>query len=208
MRLPDVRAALLCGELAAAGAAVPELWHRLGVLRTARLLCRLCLWKALAEPFRGLGPPADERERLSRRQCADLVLLDRALREVIDPATALQVCSAVTRAGAMAFLERMIPPLAGGEMAALAAGIARLFFNVEGEAHPSGASSFVFEVRRCRFVELLAAVGAPHLAPLLCEVDEVFFASGRRPIRLTRTQTLARGGHYCDFHFQWIGRNP
>lgn len=58
-----------------------------------------------------------------------------------------------------------------------------------------------FDVERCRFVELLGAVGEPQLAPLLCEADELFFDGRRRLVRLRRTGTLAQGAARCDLRF-------
>lgn len=152
-----------------------------------------------------LGPPTDERDRLSRRQCGPAVLLYRTLLEE----TTMERARAITReaviAGAMPFLDVMIPPLSVSELAAQAPELARRFFNAEGEAQVvDDGTAVTFDVYRCRFVELLSAAGASELTSLFCEVDRMFFDGKRRPVAMYRRLTLAGGDERCDFRFEAI----
>ena len=61
--------------------------ERLGWVGAAKVLASLGVARARGEPFGRLGPPASERERLTRVQAADLVLLHRALVNVLLNAT-------------------------------------------------------------------------------------------------------------------------
>ena len=141
-------------------------------------------------------------DRRSRRQCTSLVLLDRALRRRIGADASFALAREAVRAGALPFLEAMIPRVSADELGELAQALVERFFNADGEAavDPSG-EAFTYTVRRCRFVELLAAADASHLAPLFCEADNLFFDGGRRGVRLERSETLASGGRRCDFRF-------
>jgi hypothetical protein len=191
-------------EGVAARALVGELRRRLGWLGAGQVLARLALDKLRGEPFARLGPPADDRERLSRRQCGDLVLIFRALTERAGGEVAVEVARATMLAAAPAFLEAMVPPLSAVALAERAPELAASFFNAEGQGRRDG-DAYLFDVRRCLFVELLAAVDASELAPLFCEVDELFFDGRRRPLVLKRSGTLARGQRICDFRFEPVG---
>ena len=107
-------------------------------------------------------------------------------------------------AGAVPFLDAMLPPMDEDAMRQLAPRLAESFFNAEGHGEPTSDGGFAFDVRRCRFVELLGAVGAPHLGPLFCEADNVFFDGKRRRLVLHRSQTIAGGAANCDFRFKPI----
>ncbi len=188
-------------------AAVGPLWRalrqELGTLRAARVIGAVLRGKMRSEPFAALGPPQDECDELSRKQCGDAVLIYRTVARLADDETALRVVRAAIVAGGVRFLDEMIPPLPSSDLGAFAREIASRFFNAESE---TGAAeddqSFEMTVTRCRFVELLAAVDASKLAPLFCEVDSVYFGGGERPIKLGRTKTLATGGDCCDFRFE------
>lgn len=197
----SIERALARAERRGARLAARLLWRSLGAFGFFRTLGRLVWSKAKREPFRELGPPEDERERLSRRQTRDIIILFRALRAEVGSERALELCrELVVRAG-LTFLDEMIPASIPDDAEALATELAGQFFNAEGDVEIEGDRVLKFNVRRCRFVEIFARVGHSELAPLFCAVDSAFFESGRRPIRLGRTKTLARGGSECDFVF-------
>jgi len=202
-RQQTVLAALRRGELAAVKALLGALLRRLSFRDTVRVMLLVGRDKLRGEPFAHLGPPRDERDRLSRRQCGDLVLLDRALRRIADAETALAIARQTAHAGAVPFLDAMLPDLDAARLRAVAPTLVGSFFNAEGLARINEERrELTFTVERCRFVELLREVDAPHLTPLLCEADDVYFGRQRRPIRMTRTQTLGTGGDCCDFRFR------
>jgi hypothetical protein len=193
--------ALKKGERAALGVAVNALYANFGLAGMLGILARVAGAKLKGEPFSAIGPPADERDRLSRRQVADLVLLDRAIRSRYSDEKAMAVCRALTLAGGAVFLDAIIPHVAPDKLGDMAGSLIGEFFNAEGRSTLVDASTFRFDVTRCRFVDLLAKVDASHLVPLFCEVDSGFFDGKRRPVLLQRTQTLATGGSHCDFTF-------
>ncbi|MEZ4366143.1 MAG: L-2-amino-thiazoline-4-carboxylic acid hydrolase [Kofleriaceae bacterium] len=128
------------------------------------------------------------------------MLLYRALVPRLGQPAALALVDEVVRAGGVAFLAASIPPLPPAGLAAAARALVPRFFNADGEVTEPGPERVDFTVTRCRFVELMAAVGTPELAPLCCAVDEAFFAS-QRGVRLDRPETLAAGDPRCAFHF-------
>jgi hypothetical protein len=198
-----IRRALKIGDKAATRAVKARLKTDLGTWRSARVLARVLWGKLRGAPFAALGKPTDQRDKLSRRQCGDVVLLYRAITAVsANEALALAICRDAVLSGGLPFLEAMIPPLPETGLGAFAKEIVGRFFNAEGETEANDAAkTFSLTVRRCRFVELLEAVGEAQLMPLFCAVDHAFFGEGHRPVRLERTQTLAGGGDRCDFRF-------
>ncbi len=199
--LSDTMRAIRLGERHATKVVLQQLRARLGLLGAGRVLGKLVVAKLRGAPFAAMGPPRDWRDRLSRRQCADVVLLERAIKAVAGQDAALAVVRDAVLAGAVPFMDAMLPDLLPRDLAQQAPKLAQSMFNAEGQGQLTEQGEFVFEVQQCRFVELLGAVDAAHLAPLFCEADDVFFDGVRRPVVLHRSQTLATGGRCCDFRF-------
>jgi len=197
----QVAEALSRAEREAAHSVASLLRRRLGTAAMLRVLGAVAWGRMQGEPWRRLGPCCDERDRLSRRQIGDLVLLDRAVTQLAGAGVACEIARQAVLAGALPFLDALIPPLPAARLAEAAEALVRCFFNAEGRTAQTGANTFRFDVTRCRFVELLGRVGAAHLAPLFCEADRAFFDGGTRPLRLSRTRTLAGGSPTCDFEF-------
>lgn len=193
-------AALARGERHAALTLLSLLRRHLGVARAALLLGRLLAHKARGEPFAHLGKPTDQRDRLSRRQCADVILLDRLLTPALGPEQTRAILRQIVVEGGVRFLDQMVPDLSPEQLRDQASSLAGRFFNAEGTVR-AGDDGVSFDVSRCRFVELTRAADASHLAPLFCEVDASFFGQ-HRPIKLERTRTLASDGKPCDFRFK------
>ena len=63
------------------------------------------------------------------------------------------------------------------------------------EDSPDG---FAVQVYRCFIFDTLSAHGAPELTALYCNTDD-WLAELMPKVRWERTQTLGRGGEYCDF---------
>ena len=194
-------AALKKGERAAIGVTFKALGSNFGFFGTLGILGRIAGAKLRGEPFASLGPAVDERDRLSRRQVGDLVLLDRAIRSKYGGEKALAVCRTLTLAGGVIFLDSIVPSVTPDKLGEMAGKLIDEFFNAEGKATMLDKETLRFNVTRCRFVDLLGQVDAAHLVPLFCEVDSGFFDGKRRPVLLHRTQTLATGGTHCDFTF-------
>ena len=58
---------------------------------------------------------------------------------------------------------------------------------------------FGVDYTECGIVKYLAREGAPELAPYGCWID--YPMSAAMHVRLDRTETIAQGGHRCDFRF-------
>ncbi|MCC6747059.1 MAG: L-2-amino-thiazoline-4-carboxylic acid hydrolase [Deltaproteobacteria bacterium] len=208
---PDLRAAVQAAERAGARRALVALRRELGTLQAGAVLGEALLALVRGEPFSHLGPATDPRELGTRRQAGGAVLLYRATRRRVGRERALALTREVLLAGGLVFVERLLagPALHAAdrlpvdERARLMGELGERFPNAEGEVTAATDRSVAFTVTRCRFVELLAAVGEPELAPLFCEVDVVYFQPERTVVRLERSQTRATGGAVCDFVFRW-----
>jgi hypothetical protein len=198
MKLPwwvDVRCAL-------AGFLV--LRRRVGFLRA---LYYGLIAQAGGDPFKSLPPPGGLPETLSRRQIAPAVGLYKVLKSRLGPDTAAAVMRSVVTTATQAFLSWAIgrpdasafQSLPENERRDFALAIAGKFFNASGALGEVSGESFSYTVERCLFVELCAGAGVPELAPLFCEGDLRYFATG--PVGLDRTVTLASDGRPCDFRF-------
>ncbi len=194
-------AALKKGERAAIGVTFNALMSNFGFFGMLGVLGRVAGAKMGGEPFGKLGKPVDDRDRLSRRQVGDLVLLDRAIRNKYSGEQAMLVCRTLTLTGGVIFLDAIIPHVTPDKLGEMAGKLIGEFFNAEGKATMVNKETLQFNVTRCLFVDLLAQVDAAHLVPLFCEVDSGFFDGKRRPVLLNRTMTLATGGTHCNFTF-------
>lgn len=165
----------------------------------------IALAQARGEPFDGLGPPADRREELTRRQLGPAALLLRALRRHVSVGRAEALTHAAIELGGMAFLGSLLDdldPRTIGDVATEVRERLGRFFNAEGTVEVGGDEA-VYTVHRCLFVELAPKIGAASLMPAFCAVDETYFRAGLTPLRLSRTETLAGGAARCDFEFRW-----
>ena len=179
--------------------------RELGLVTAARVVASIALAQARGEPFEGLGPPADRREELTRRQLGPATLLLRALRRHVSVGRAERLAHAAIELGGMAFLGSLLgdlDPAAIGDVTAEIRERLGRFFNAEGEVEV-GEDAAAYTVHRCLFVELAPKVGAAALMPAFCAVDETYFHSALTPLRLSRTETLAGGATRCDFQFRW-----
>ncbi|MEU6149758.1 L-2-amino-thiazoline-4-carboxylic acid hydrolase [Actinosynnema sp. NPDC047251] len=76
-------------------------------------------------------------------------------------------------------------------------------------ARSSDEDSYLVDVTRCFYVEVLAACGVPELGPVFCEFDASWIGAidrDRHGVDFTRPTTIARGGATCPFHFRRTGR--
>jgi len=60
-----------------------------------------------------------------------------------------------------------------------------------------------FNVIGCRYADFFRELGEPELgAVLLCEADNHVVDAAGPDVELTRTQTIMKGGSYCDFRYR------
>lgn len=202
--------ALLVSEQVGGIYALRALWNRLGV-GCAGVLAGVVRDRIAGEPWTSLGPAADAGEVLSRRQIGPAVLLERRLRPVTGNERAREITAGIVQAASIDFLRRNIPVLnrkrilgmTDAERSRYLDSIQRKFFNADASLTIRGDEALDLSITRCRFVELLDAIGERDMAPLFCEGDRVFFDRCQPEVELTRPETLACGGGKCDFRFQW-----
>ncbi len=161
------------------------------------------------EPFGGMDPPADKKDRLSRIEIGDAVLLYRALRRRMPQEQARDVLREVIHAGAFISFDYLLSPMApedlGGlgesERAALVRENLDRFPNADAHIEEAASGRVAFTVTHCRFPALLAQLGHPELAPLFCGADEAYFEE-RLGVRFSRPQTIAQGADTCPFRLE------
>lgn len=195
-------------------AAVRVLTRHLGLAGALRAAAGMAWRQATTDPFADL-PPADDTDVgvwLTRRQLGPVLLLDDALRDDVGLGLEERVAvlgDLVATVGGK-LLGRRFPALdpaawraaVPAARAQLARGVFARLGNVSDSAVRSGDDWLEVDVKSCRFVGLLHALGRPHLAPLFCVADSRFFDSPGAPVRLVRNSTLAEGAHRCDFRFE------
>lgn len=70
------------------------------------------------------------------------------------------------------------------------------------EVIESSPEKLSFNVTRCRYAEMYAALGFEDLGGLLsCNRDFALIEGFNPSVRLTRTQTIMEGAPHCDFRF-------
>lgn len=196
-------------QLKSSWRAVVLLWGMLGPADALRAIFGLVRRQLAGEPWRGLPLPQDEKEKLSRKQAGPAVLLYRALEARHGAQRALEVTGTVVLEGSLLFLASVVPRIDPDRIRALSQearrafvlGIADRFFNADVADVELTEDSFRYRIGRCRFPELMKAVGHPELAPLFCEGDQVFFDRHQPDIAFTRPVTLSRDNEPCDFNF-------
>jgi len=192
--------------------ALGVLRRHLGLAGTARAAVGLAKRQLRGDPFAGQPPIADTAEWLTRRQLAPVLLLEDTLREdlELDREETLSVLSDLVAQVGARLLSRRFPSLSPAAWAAASPEarerLARRVFdrlgNITTAEIRTTDQALELDVTGCRFVQLLHALGRPHLAPLFCAADSVFFEEATAPVTLDRSSTLAGGAHACDFRFR------
>ena len=184
------------------------LLKRLGPMHTMRTLAHFALMTLQGHPFKELGEPVDDRDRLSRKQLGPAVLIYRALQHVGLPTSqATELVKDLVTVGGLRFLDHLLAPIANTPSHQILRHRDRIklvlarFMNAEAKTKLTEDGTLHYTVYRCRFVELLNRVGTPELAPLFCDVDREYFQTDRTTIVLARRRTLAAGDNCCDFRF-------
>ena len=186
--------------------------RHLGLAGTARAAVGLAKRQLRGDPFAGQPPIADTAEWLTRRQLGPVLLLEDTLREdlQLDTDETLSVLSDLVAQVGARLLSRRFPSLSPAAWAAaspearerLARRVFERIGNIAAADIRTTDHALELDVTACRFVTLLHALGRPHLAPLFCAADSVFFDDVAAPVTLDRSATLAGGARACDFRFR------
>jgi len=84
-----------------------------------------------------------------------------------------------------------------------AASMPRIGADIDINVLEGGPGTMEFNVTGCRYADFFRQLGEPELgAVLLCESDLHISEVGSPDVKLTRTQTIMKGGAYCDFRYR------
>jgi hypothetical protein len=84
-----------------------------------------------------------------------------------------------------------------------AEGAPRIGTDIDAQMLTMEPDAMEFNVTGCRYADFFRQLGEPELgAVLLCEVDEHVVEVGSPEVSLTRSQTIMKGGSYCDFRYR------
>ena len=132
------------------------------------------------------------------------ILRDNAIRQGIAPEAALKEAGTVIER--MDVLARWLPLIRyvpfGVPLFRRVAQLSLALFPAQGwdiQMVEDSSRRFAFTIRRCFYLDVLTAYGAPELTAHYCHLDDVAYAALPPSITWERTTTLARGGQYCDF---------
>jgi hypothetical protein len=66
------------------------------------------------------------------------------------------------------------------------------------------ASTFAFDITRCRYAEMYREMGLGEIGHLLsCQRDGTFCEGYDKRLKLARTQTIMQGASHCDFKYTY-----
>ncbi len=163
-----------------------------------------------ASAWKGLPPPADEKDTGSRDQLGDAIRINDALLARVDRDRAIAITRDLVKAAAIEFLRGTLPVVSRQDIArmspvdrlALLERLVAAFPNSEGKVVAMNPGEFTFRVTRCRFPELLNQLGRPELAGAFCSGDLEYFQRFQPDIEASRGTTIAAGGDCCGFMFR------
>ncbi len=189
---------------------------QIGWLRLPGVLFSVVWADIRGEPWRKLAAPATEKERLSRKEMGQAVLLFRALRSRFGHERALKVIGEVVKEAAVIQIGSFIPKtllenwreLDPETRDALLTEALNKFPNSHSESLYSDRDSFKYVISRCEFHELANGLGLPELATVFCAGDGLFFEREVPGAKFERPTTIASGGSCCDFRIRWKDAEP
>ena len=190
--------------------AIVLLWKQLGATGAFAVVIDLLYRQGRGEPWNGQGRPEDTKEKLSRKQCGPAVVLYRTLASRLGNERALELTGRIVLDASILFLKSIVPIMEPEALRAMSEDarrqyimkIADRFFNADTDKIELTDDAFRYKICRCRFPELMDAVGHPELAPLFCRGDQVFFDEHQPHVEFFRPVTLAQDRQPCDFNFR------
>lgn len=79
----------------------------------------------------------------------------------------------------------------------------RIGNDVEFQMFRQDPQAMEFNITGCRYADFFRALGEPELGALmLCEADFHMLEMSGGEVELQRTQTIMKGGDYCDFRYK------
>lgn len=142
-----------------------------------------------------------------KMQAQVLVPLLQAFRKELGPERANEIAAEALRGWSRNLFHRIASETPGSPKEKwekmTAAQLPRIGDAVDIEMLDDGPEAVSFNVTGCRYADFFRALGEPELgAVLLCETDDHLAAVGRPEVDFQRTQTIMKGGSYCDFRYK------
>lgn len=191
------------------GAALHVLKHYLSMQELCRTLIKY-MFLQRKDPWIHMSPAIDKKDKGSRAQLRDALMIYKALCHVIEPTKAIQVTKSVIKAAALEFLRGTLPVIDRDQVESLDASgrvnlLARLldkFPNSDWQFLETGEKKFVIQVTRCRFPELLQHHDLDFLSSAFCSADIEYFQRFQPDVHVERPWTIAKGHECCEFQFR------
>lgn len=192
-------------------AVVGSLIDLIGGLTTVGVLVRVIRGHLSYYPFKTLGKPADDGEKLARAHVRDALILYRALTRS-KVAKAHAVFERAMTVGAQTFLQGAIGVIdrqayqdsTQSQRTNWIEGLIALFPNATATIVETSDTKVAFSVTRCRYVELALLAGHPEIASTFCAGDAAFFESQPAGIAFNRSVSIAEGESHCPFELTLI----
>ncbi len=188
-----------------------EVRRTLGRVSTLSVLLEVGRRNALGHPFRHAPPPSDEQEAATRNELAPAINLYHVLRDRLGESRAFDVARRVILNSSLLHLRSIYPDFPRDSFTALVAGgrdeasrrLATDFAFADTEVLEISDTRAAFDVVACRIPGVLEFAGAERLAPIFCEVDELYFLIYEPHVRLERAGTIVGGSERCPFRLTW-----
>lgn len=188
----------------AAGAAI--LINNLRMLSFFRLAPSLAAERLQGEPWKGMPPPRDEKEKITRLEIRDAVIIYRILKREHSEAKALEVISEVVKKAAILLFDYLLDPINLEELSSLESEERQRFVQRNLERFPNAVTvldavtpeKVAFTVTCCHMAELCHKLKIPELAPVFCAADKSYFEENVG-VNFRRDKTIASGDKICDF---------
>jgi hypothetical protein len=190
-------------------AAIGVLRKELGWKRLLRLIPGLSKRQKLGEPWTGMSPPEDQKDRDSRALIGDAILLYRELQRLEPSVDAERIVRRGIIESAIMQLYTLIPQLSKAAILKLApeerknrfCGIVAQFPNADWNLTKADETEFGYLIHRCRLVELIVAAGHPELKDAFCAGDGIYFERHQPEIGFSRPTMIGKGDPGCEFNF-------
>ena len=188
----------------AAGAAI--LYRRLGLSDFLKVTTSLLREQLRGEPWKMMPPPADEKEKITRAEIRDAVILYRILKKLKGKEAALQIIGEIVNKAAILLFDYLLDPINLEDLVALEPEEQYNFITRNLNRFPNAVTTIEavspekvqFTVTRCHMAEICSTIGLEELAPLFCSADKDYFESSVG-VNFRRENTIAEKAETCDF---------
>lgn len=189
---------------------------KFGTIKGLELIAKL-KWRELNDnPFQEINKKKapNEKQKLSQRQMAPLVILHHLLQEEgYAKSDSVELCKKLAKEVAVAFLDFNVPQIRRKDWKGKPQKvkenkldeIANRFFNIEeGDQKVNENDQFTLTVNSCHFASYARELGVRELGPVFCAADGYYFEHLQKEVKYNRTQTLTDNPPKpCDFSFEW-----